>query len=254
MNKFIWAEIETTSHCNAKCPECCRRMVKFTPKHLELDIIKKLPFGSFEQVLLLGNKGDSIFYPHLFELIEWMDHNDIRIHTNASAHGKEWWSSLAKLLKGKGKVIYALDGLEDTHKLYRIGTDFHKIVENIRIFNKNGGESTCQMIKFEHNEHQIDDVKKLAKSIGSKHFRLKGYRYNEYPRCNFLLPSFTLTVDGNIKPCCYLADDIEHLKEYGKEPSISLHKYSFWEIMESPYYQWMHENCKKLDKCNETCK
>jgi MoaA/NifB/PqqE/SkfB family radical SAM enzyme len=270
--------------------------MEFTPKHLKLDIIKKLPFDDIKNVLLLGNKGDCIFYPQLFELIEYVsqfDRNWITIHTNASAHGSEWWGELADLLNGNGTVVYALDGLEDTHKMHRIGTNFHKIVENIKHFNEKGGFSTCQFLKFKHNEHQIDDIRKLTKSIGTQRLwvrKSRGFNENlqrpngartrhEINRqkkskihCVHLeKPSFVLTIDGEIRPCCFMADDNykgnfkthfqedirypQHLINYLRDPkSINLYFNSFMEIMDSRYYMWIHKNYKYLFRCNQKCR
>lgn len=293
---FKFVDIETTSYCNAKCPFCNRTNMDFKPKHLELDVIKKLPFESISHILLLGNKGDAIFYPQLFELIEWIwkfEGNWVTIHTNASAHNTYWWEELAKLLDNKGDIVYALDGLEDTHKLHRIGTDFNKIVENVTAFNEKGGKSICQFIKFKNNEHQIDDMKKLVKKIGSSSFWIRKSRnFNdillrpegaktrheinktkkEEIKCVFLnKPSFVLTVDGEIRPCCFMADDdyIKNFKTHffediryphhiiayrGYPNSINLKYNSFYEIMNSKYYMDIKKNYKHLFRCNQKCK
>lgn len=292
---FKFVDIEITSHCNAKCPFCNRTHIKFKSKHLELDVIKKLPFDEIKHVLLLGNKGDCIFHPDLFELIEYILEFDswITLHTNASAHNEMWWIELAHLIEGRGDVIYTLDGLEDTHKLHRVGTDFNKIVRNITAFNSVGGKSLCQFIKFKNNQHQVDDVKELVRSIGSdKLWVRKSRAYNEQLQrpdgaktrhelnkesgskidCVFLnKPSFVLTVDGEIRPCCFMADDdyvnnfkthfredihnLQHLIAYRADPnSINLKHYTFDEIMNSRYYMWIRKNYKHLYRCNQKCK
>lgn len=292
---YEFIDIETTSYCNAKCPFCNRNSIAFKPKHLDIEVIKKLPFNEISVALLLGNKGDTIFYPKLFELIEWIRDNAktwIQIHTNASIRDRYWWAELSKLLKSQGAVVYALDGLEDTHKLHRIGTNFHKIIENITAFNEKGGKSICQFLKFKHNEHQIDELKVIVKSIGSEKFWIRKSR--EYSqilqrpdgvktrhemskektkiKCVFLSkPSFYLTVDGEIRPCCFMADDdyvgnfkqhfyedihnIQHLIAYRKDPkSINLHHNSFSDIMNSRYYMHIKANYKRLFRCNQKCK
>ena len=293
---FKFVDIETTSFCNAKCPFCNRTNIEnFKPKHLDLEVIKKLPFDKIKNVLLLGNKGDAIFYPELFDLIEYLwnfSDNWITIHTNASIHHKKWWAELAKLLNGKGQVTYALDGLENTHKLHRIGTDFHKIIENIRVFNEKGGKSTCQFLKFKNNECQIDAVRKLVNSIGTEKFWIRKSRgYNDVLlrpdgvetrheinskktniNCVHLeKPSFVLTVDGEIRPCCFMADDNykdnfkihlredikhpQHIINYIRDPeSINLSFRSFVEIMDSRYYMWIKKNYRNLYRCNQKCK
>lgn len=295
---FKFVDIETTSFCNAKCPFCNRTNMEFTPKHLKLDIIKKLPFEKIEHVLLLGNKGDAIFYPKLFELIEYIcefDGSWITIHTNASAHKEKWWVKLADLLKENGDIVYALDGMEDTHKLHRVGTDFKKIIRNMKAFNSAGGRSVCQFLKFKHNQDQVEDVKKLVKSIGTEDFwvrKSRGFKEElglERPdgaKTRFELGrenrdkkiwcthvktgSFVLTVDGEIRPCCFMADDdydkdfkmhffqnrkhVQHLIAYKADPkSISLKHHTFDEIMNSRYYKWIRKNYPFLYRCHEKC-
>ena len=272
-------------------------MEDFKPKHLELDIIKRLPFERIKHVLLLGNKGDAIFYPQLFELIEYLwkfTGNWITIHTNASAHNDKWWTELARLLDNKGDIVYALDGLEDTHKLHRIGTDFNKIVSNVTAFNKAGGDSICQFIKFDNNAHQEDELKKLTKSIGTAGFWVRKSRgfndtlkrpegaqtrhemsianRDEGVKCVHLdKPSLVLTVDGEIRPCCFMADDDyirnfkihlredikfpQHIINYRRDPkTINLKYNSFDNIMNSRYYMWIRRNYKNLFRCRQKCR
>jgi hypothetical protein len=269
----------------------------FEQKHLDIEIIKKLPFEKIKKVLLLGNKGDAIFYNKLYELVQHIVRHHtskIILHTNASAHDTDWWRELAKLFGTQGYVVYALDGLENTHKLHRVGTDWNKIVSNIVSFNNAGGYSICQFIKFANNKHQIDDVRKLVKSIGTKHMWIRKSRaYNDFLlrpegmktrhelgeehkdekiKCVFLEgPSFVLTVDGEIRPCCFMADDDynknlklhfhqdmkypQHILEYKKNPeSINLKYNSFEDIMKSEYYKAIRRNYKHLFRCNEKCK
>ena len=292
---FRFVDIEATSHCNAKCPFCNRTNMKnFKAKHLDLHVIQRLPFEKIKNVLMLGNKGDAIFYPKLFELIEYI-HNFkcwISIHTNASIHNDMWWMELAKLLKGKGNVVYAIDGLEDTHSLHRVGTDFNKVVRNITKFNEAGGRSTAQFIKFKENEHQEDAVRELVRLMGSKNIWIRKSRnFNNVLhrptgaktrhelnkeskkeiKCVFLDPSFVLTIDGEVRPCCFMADDDykanfkthliedikhpQHLIAYLSDPKMINLKYNtFDEIMDSRYYKWIRSNYKNLFRCNQKCK
>jgi MoaA/NifB/PqqE/SkfB family radical SAM enzyme len=293
---FKFVDIETTSYCNARCPFCNRTtMENFKPKHLDFEIIRKLPFERIKHVLLLGNKGDAIFYPDLFRLLEHMwafTGNWVTIHTNASAHDEIWWTELADLLNGKGDIVYALDGLEDTHSLHRVGTDFERIVSNVMAFNDAGGSSSCQFLKFKENEHQVEGVKALTKAIGSKNFWVRKSRsFNDdlhrpdgaktrheindekktKIKCVHLEgPSFVLTVDGEIRPCCFMADDdyinhfkihftedvkyCQHILNYRRNPkSINLKYNSFDDIMGSKYYYWIEKNYKNLFRCNQKC-
>jgi hypothetical protein len=70
-------------------------------------------------------------------------------------------------------VVFALDGLEDTHALYRIGTDFNKIIENAKAFISEGGRAEWAYIRFKHNEHQVDTARQMAKELGFSDFVMK---------------------------------------------------------------------------------
>jgi hypothetical protein len=70
-------------------------------------------------------------------------------------------------------VIFGIDGLEDTHSIYRIGTDFNQILKNAKIFIESGGTAEWVFIKFKHNEHQVEEAKKLADALGFKRFSVK---------------------------------------------------------------------------------
>jgi sulfatase maturation enzyme AslB (radical SAM superfamily) len=70
-------------------------------------------------------------------------------------------------------VTFGIDGLSDTHNLYRIATDWHKIIENAQEFITNGGRAEWHMLVFKHNEHQIDDCRSLSDKLGFFNFTVK---------------------------------------------------------------------------------
>jgi MoaA/NifB/PqqE/SkfB family radical SAM enzyme len=124
-----------------------------------------------------GNFGDPILNSDLIEMCEYASTYkpslDIRIHTNGSAHTKEYWERLGKVLPSNHRVIFAIDGLEDTHSIYRIGTNFNKIIENATAFIQAGGQAEWVFIKFKHNEHQVTQAKTMSVKLGFASFKLK---------------------------------------------------------------------------------
>ena len=85
------------------------------------DVLKQMEFIRFS-----GNYGDPMMNDDLIDMIEyttWANPNIvIRIHTNGGARKPEWWARLAKAMPEVHDIYFALDGLEDTHHLHRIGT------------------------------------------------------------------------------------------------------------------------------------
>jgi len=58
--------------------------------------------------------------------------------TNGSIQDEKWWRTLGSFFKD-GSMEFSLDGLFDTHAIHRIGTDYHKIIKNIKAFTGAGG-------------------------------------------------------------------------------------------------------------------
>jgi MoaA/NifB/PqqE/SkfB family radical SAM enzyme len=176
--------LEVTSKCQARCPMCPRRinggmlnpMITLDEISLEkfktwfdIDFIKQL--NDFN---LCGNLGDPIIAQDTLEIFKYLrKHNPnliLIMHTNGSARNNVWWQALAKV---NVRVTFGIDGLEDTHALYRIGTDFDKIIDNAYDFIQAGGTAEWHMLVFKHNEHQIEECRRLSEELGFKKFTTK---------------------------------------------------------------------------------
>lgn len=84
--------------------------------------------------------------------------------------GADWWSRIAPLL---GECVFAIGGLQDTHSLYRRGTDFKTVLRNAQAFIRAGGTATWAFVIFKHNEHQVEEARRLSREMGFLSFRLK---------------------------------------------------------------------------------
>lgn len=174
-------EIELSSNCQASCPLCLRNFhgadynKGYTVKSLttnEIKTILKPEFiGQLDTVIFEGNLGDAIVVPDLADTVEYLrecnTNMDIEIHTNASAGTTHTWTRLAH---AKCRVFFALDGMSDTHHLYRRGTDWQKIIDNAQTFISAGGEATWKFIPLTTNTHQEDQCRKLSRELGFQHF------------------------------------------------------------------------------------
>jgi MoaA/NifB/PqqE/SkfB family radical SAM enzyme len=176
--------LEVTSKCQAKCPMCPRRIQggPLNPFiHLDeitLERFKQWFPDSFIQQLdslfMCGNLGDPIVSKDTLEIYEHIRtvNPNIRLamHTNGSARDPEWWSKLAQL---KVKVTFGIDGLADTNHLYRVSTDFDKIIANAKAFIEAGGFAKWHMLVFKHNEQQVATAEQMSKDLGFKMFTTK---------------------------------------------------------------------------------
>ena len=177
-----WVDIELTSFCNIKCKGCFRVLSDHADKilnktYLDLDVIKerfkKEMFPNMKIINFCGSVDEPTSHPDFFGIIEhfadWGAH--INIATNGSIRTTDWWTRLAKALPKSHRVTWGIDGSDETSEIYREGSSFKKVQANYRAFNGAGGQSNWQFIVFEHNEHQLEEAKQLAKDEGFKDFK-----------------------------------------------------------------------------------
>jgi len=246
--------IEVSARCNAGCPFCSRRQkVRPYPGRLmTLADFKLLPaslIGQLRRLTFGGNFGDLCCNPDLVGIAAYIRrlNPDIILEgdTNGSHGNPGWWQALGASFQ-KGAMVFALDGLEDTHRLHRQGTDFHKIIRNMRAFVAGGGVAQWQFIVFKHNEHQLRAAEDLAQEIGCRRFyafasrdfspdlqppelvdfRIKrdvfsGYREklkgsDRQALCRPLADgTLYIAADGSVHPCCYA--HLMHITAHNKK-------------------------------------
>ena len=179
--------IEITSRCQASCPMCNRNLYGGlkNPRLILSDwsledfqnIINEEVLKNLYQIMFCGHFGDPLINPHFADMIKYIKNVNpevmVNLHTNGSFFKEDWWSELANILPKNHSVHISLDGLEDTHHLYRIGTDWNKILNNARAFINAGGIATWEFIRFKHNEHQVDEARRLSEEYGFKFFSVK---------------------------------------------------------------------------------
>lgn len=257
--------LEITSKCQARCPMCPRTIhggminpfmtlnevtIEQFSEWVPVDLIRQLDHFNF-----CGNLGDPIVAKDTLKIILYLrTHNrtmSIILHTNGSARSSKWFKILASL---RTTVIFGIDGLEDTHSIYRIGTNWKKIMENAKAFIEFGGDARWDMIIFEHNAHQVDRCKELAKRMRFREFQAKHtsrFKTSEFvvldkagKTVNILLPTQTsknilteisqaeqvskplieckakkdqqiyISANGNVSPCCWL--DLQSAPPFNK--------------------------------------
>jgi sulfatase maturation enzyme AslB (radical SAM superfamily) len=171
--------IELTTRCNARCPMCMRNYrgsdynSGYPDTELSLEHIQKIFQPDFlaqlERVNFNGNLGDFALARDAREIVQFFLAAGVRvdINTNGSLRGADWWSSLAQ----PGVTVgWAIDGLADTHALYRQDTDWHKVTANARAYIAAGGRAIWRFIPFEHNQHQQAECERLSRAWGFYHF------------------------------------------------------------------------------------
>lgn len=177
--------LEISNRCQASCPMCDRnirgglanpliRKGDWTLQDFK-NIITEEVINTVDLIYFCGNFGDPCINPELPEMLEYLDNRvAVHIHTNGGMRKPEYWQDLAKYFKSEHSYIaFAIDGLEDTHSLYRIGTTYEQVINNARAFIDAGGNAHWMFLRFKHNEHQVDEAQQRAIDFGFKKFALK---------------------------------------------------------------------------------
>lgn len=116
-----------------------------------------------------GNLGDFALARDGVDIVRYLCDHDVpvSINTNGSLRSSTYWRQLGEL---GVEVGFAIDGLSDTHHLYRQDTDWHRIMENARVFIAAGGRAVWRFIPFDHNRHQEDACRAMAADMGFVEF------------------------------------------------------------------------------------
>jgi sulfatase maturation enzyme AslB (radical SAM superfamily) len=175
--------LEISSLCNASCPWCPRTFWGYPynngypETNLTLAQAKKIFVPSFllqlENIEINGNFGDLVMNPYSVDIVEYfLDINSqiqIEISTNGGARDKNFWTRLAQT---SSTVMFCLDGMENTHHLYRQNTVWSTVMRNAQTFIKAGGRAVWKMIRFDHNQHQIEQCRAISQDLGFVEFKL----------------------------------------------------------------------------------
>ena len=193
--------IELSSHCNARCPLCVRNFHGFphnsgyeetdlTLAQLK-DIVPESVVSQLDHVMVNGDFGDMLMNPETPEILAWFREHGrkdsarsglkIDVFTNGGARGRDFWQALGSL---DLDINFCIDGLEDTHHLYRQNTLYETVIRNAGYYIAAGGRAHWCMTEFDHNRHQIDQARERSKALGFKKFNLRNHGRNWGPVYN----------------------------------------------------------------------
>jgi MoaA/NifB/PqqE/SkfB family radical SAM enzyme len=181
-SQVVNLDIENSSICNAKCPQCLRETFPndyswFNQTYLSEEFFDRIPnevYDGLQKILFSGTMGDPCTAPNFIEVIKKVRRKNyktlIKISTNGGMKNPAFWIQLAEILGSNSEVIFAIDGLSDTNHIYRMNVNYEKVIQNASAFINAGGNASWQFIAFKHNEHQIEEAKQIAYRMGFNNF------------------------------------------------------------------------------------
>ncbi|MBC8033323.1 MAG: SPASM domain-containing protein [Chitinophagaceae bacterium] len=246
----ISISFEPTTSCNLRCPECPSGLRAFTRPTgmLQNDFFRDTIDQLHKDLLYLVFyfQGEPYLNPGFLDMVQYASSKGIYTATSTNAHYLNDENARRTIESGLDRLIISIDGTsQDVYQQYRVGGTLNKVLEGARNIVKWKKEMKSktpfvffQFLVVKHNEHQIEDVKRLAKEIGVDDVWLKTaqiYDYENDP--NHLIPSIdkysrykkssqgtytvknslqnhcwrlwhatVITWDGLVVPCCFDKD------------------------------------------------
>ena len=173
--------LELSTKCNAACPGC-PRFLRNSPNvdptliqtEITLENFKKwFPVEITSKIynwIVCGTHGDPVACKDLYEILQYICENssgNIQVNTNAGLKSPAYFKKIGELFNRdrsvKRVVTFSIDGLQDTNHIYRRNVKWHKAWENMLSYKSTGAEAHWDFLQFDHNKHQIEEAKALAK-------------------------------------------------------------------------------------------
>ncbi|KQS26936.1 SPASM domain-containing protein [Dyadobacter sp. Leaf189] len=245
----IAISFEPTTSCNLRCPECPSGLRSFTrPTGMMEEQLYKKTIDELADTLLyliFYFQGEPYLHPKFFELVQYAHDKGIYTATSTNAHYLTDEKARKTVESGLDRLIISIDGTtQDVYQQYRVGGNLEKVLEgtrNIIKWKKELNSSTphviFQFLVVKPNEHQIEEVKKLAEEMGVDEVGLKTAQIYDYEEGSELIPtidkysryqkhdngsysiknkfvdhcwkmwhSCVITWDGAVVPCCFDKD------------------------------------------------
>lgn len=224
-------EIEPTGICNAQCPFCSR--FTFDRDNLEIynraEILSKeiLDVDAFDNLCrslnepyihfdFQGSYGDPMAHPNILELVKIacsVEDARVEVKTNGSLKGETVYKELAKYLNTKKrKVYFSVDAFGKRNAIYRRGTNWEKIVENMNAFSEGGGKGAIKAVFFEQNMDDYRKLERLTRRLGFVSFFVHPNRVQERKERDLI---FKIPKDYKLKDYVDMPSDyVQHFKHY----------------------------------------
>ncbi len=254
--------VEPTTSCNLRCPECPSGLRAFTrptgmlQNNFFRDTIDQLSRDLFYLVFYF--QGEPYLNPEFLDMVRYASLKRIYTATSTNAHYLNDENARKTVESGLDRLIISIDGTtQQVYQQYRVGGNLDKVIagaKNIVAWKKRLGSRKpfviFQFLVVKPNEHQVEEIKILAKEIGVDEVRFKTaqvydyvndpndlipetQKFSRYKRdrdgryrlknkmsnhCWRLWHATVITWDGMVVPCCFDKDATHRLGDLKGTP------------------------------------
>jgi len=287
--KPLSISIEPTTTCNLHCPECPSGLRSFSRAtgDLNKDFFKRIIDEIHQELLYLifYFQGEPYINPDFLSMVKYASNKKLYTITSTNGHFLSDENARKTVESGLDRLIISLDGTtQKVYESYRKGGNIEKVLEGTRniVKWKKKLKSRKPYLLFQFlvvrpNEHQIDEVKTLAKQIGVDGVLFKTAQIYDYKNGNSLIPTIdkysryrknddgsyslknklankcwkmwhsnVITWDGKVVPCCFDKD--------AKMVMGDLKDNSFYDIWDNGNYSVFRDAISKGRDQIEMCK
>lgn len=267
--------VEPTNICPLQCPLCPTGIGQMTRTR------GMMPFPLFKQAIdevdpvyvYLWNWGEPLLNPEIYDMIEYAHEKMVYTKLSTNAHFLDDRAADKLAESGLDYLIVSLDGAsEKTYTRYRKEGDYGKVINNLISLVDRKPDSlhaALQFIIMKHNQHELDEIKTLAKNIGvdelllktasvdlidydteeqrkknlreylpdTEHQRRIYQEHRKHTFCDRPWVSAVINWDGAVTPCCY---------DYDGRITLGNIRYApFRQAWNSPAYRKLRQTIKK---------
>jgi len=192
--------IEPTTSCNLRCPECPSGLRSFTRETGMLDenFFQKTIEELHKEIFYLTFyfQGEPYLNPKFLDMVKYASEKNIYTATSTNAHYLEDVNAKATVESGLDRLIISIDGTtQESYESYRVGGDLKKVIEGTKnilkwkkVLKSKTPHVIFQFLVVRHNEHQIEDVKKLGEKLGVDEVKFKTAQVYDFENGNDLIP------------------------------------------------------------------
>lgn len=279
----VAVNMELTSYCNLKCPECATGsgLIKRPAGFMDIDLFRRIAeeLGPYLYNMNLYFQGEAMMHPRFFIFPESLN----GIPATLSTNGHFLAADPERLVKsGLQKLIVSVDGADQqTYSAYRTGGNLNLVLKGLELVREARAKTGSKMkveiqtLLNSKNEKQIKELNKLAVRMNArlvlksmqilhnerisawqplnKSFRRYKEKNGEYilksslPNgCARLWFNPVITWDGRVLPCCF-DKNAEHVMG-------DLKTDSFRDIWNGPKYRIFRREIAMDRKGIEICR